>query len=464
MTIPTPLRNILHSLLLMALGIITSCSLIYPAYKRPAIPIPNHWSIESLSLKTENNLPLLAWWNQFNDKVLNHLIQCGLQVNNTVGEARSNIERAQGELRSVQLSWLPSFDMLAGFSQNPNFGSPGLFYGIYPGYFALNIFYTLAREKSARIQVEAQHYVLDATNLVLIGQIAKSYYSYIAALEALKLYNQYETHLQELLDIQTEDYKGGINTLITVQVTRQRLNQVKSQRYVTENNIVKSQNALRYLINQNPGPIPKGRQFATMNTLYPEFATLPATVLSDRPDVAFSEAQYRIAVQNIGVATTQLLPRVQLDYFYGHVQKSPLGKPLRSPATFADAYPFWIVNPSVFGDIMAFTGAQKAAYYNYIDTVKNALREVDNDLSTHQKANQRFLSTQEAYQAARKKDQLNGDLYRQGIIAYQALLYDKLVVDEAALELNEIKLVQMGAIISLYQDLGGGYKACTHNP
>ena len=156
-----------------------------------------------------------------------------------MGIARGNIEKAQGELRSVQLSWLPSPAFLGGFSQNPNFGAPGLFYGAFPAYFALNVFNILAREKSARINVEAQHYILDATNLVLIGQIASSYYTYIAQLEQLRLLVRYIKDMQELLDIQYAEYNVGLSSLIALQETEQFLALLKSEQHVTENNLIK---------------------------------------------------------------------------------------------------------------------------------------------------------------------------------------------------------------------------------
>lgn len=445
---------------LLILGITSGCSFIYPVYQRPKVAIPQHWSNESISLFKDNTLPYLAWWNKFHDPVLDQLIQCGLATNNTVGQARGNIERAQGELLSVQLSWLPSPSLMRGFSQNPGFGSPAMFYGTYPGYFAFNIFNTLSREKSARINLEAQHYMLDATNLILIGQIASSYYTYTAELEQQRLYARYIKDIKELLDIQLDNYKGGINSLIVVQETKELLGQITARQYTTENNVVKSQNALRYLINQNPGKIVEGTRFNIMKTSYPGFGSLPATVLADRPDVAYAESQYRIAVQNIGVANTQLLPMVELDYFYGHVQQSVIGTPVKGPAHFADAYVNWVVDPTVFGEIRAFTGAKKVAYYAYVDSIRNALREVANDLSTHQKANQRYGSIKEAYQAAKKKYVLDNDLYKQGVIAYNDLVIDKLAIDDMALQLNEVKLVQMLAVVSLYQDLGGGYKHC----
>lgn len=439
--------------------LVSSCGFIFPTYHKPAIPLPNQWDTKPLTFLSDTNLPYLSWWQQFNDPTLNQLLTCGLRANNTIAEARANIEKARGELLSVQLSWLPSLSFLGGISQNPNFGSPGWFYGLLPAYYAFNLFSTLAQTQLAQLNLQAQYYLLDATKLVFIGQLVSSYYTYIAQVEQLRLQKKYIKDVQELLDIQQEDYQGGINTLIPVEEIKQRLAQLKSQQHLIENNIIKSQHAIRYLTNQNPGPVIAGSRFNQVNSYHSSFATLPATVLANRPDVAYAETRYRLAVQDVGVAKSQLLPLVQLDYFYGDVQFNIIHRPVKKIAKFGDAYINWIINPSIFGTIVALKGARKMAYHNYIDTVLKALRDVADDINTHQKANERYTEINKAYLASQTNYSLQRALFKQDIIAYRDLLLAKLIVDEAALQRNEMKLIQMLAMVNLYQNLGGGYKA-----
>ena len=64
-------------------------------------------------LHMRNNFPYLAWWEQFNDPQLNHLIKQGLQVNNSVQKAFAHLEIAQGQLRAVNLSWIPGINLYA---------------------------------------------------------------------------------------------------------------------------------------------------------------------------------------------------------------------------------------------------------------------------------------------------------------------------------------------------------------
>lgn len=453
------MRKINYSLsvIMSSLGLI-SCSMIYPHYDKPVVDTPTNWANMNQPLNSESNIAYTAWWRQFNDPRLNQLIESGLLVNNTVQKAYGNLELAQGQLKAVELSWLPSLTGLAGYSSNPALGNPQVFYGIMPVYASLNIFNTLARQKSASINAEAANYAVEATKLAFIGQMATGYYTYTAELEMLKLYDTYLNDMREMLDIQKADFAGGLNSQIGVKGLSDRYNAALSNQKTIKSNILKSQNALRYLLNQNPGAIAGQADFSSMNTVYGNFGTQPATVLKNRPDVALAEAQYRLAVQNVGVATSQLLPSVQLDYFAGQVDVAQSGLPNGIYGPLSDAYANWSVNPAVFGQISALSGSKKVAYVNYIDTVRKALHDVDNDLINHRDANERYDDLNKSYQSARDKYRLNYDLYRQGIIAYSATLEDKLAVDQAAIALNRVKLFQMVTLVNLYQDLGGGYR------
>lgn len=446
-----PTYTILASSLLLS-----NCSLITPPVPPVHVSIPEEWSrFEAMPLSNQNYWPYTAWWQHFNDPVLNHLMNEGLRANSTLKEADARLEQAQGQLKTVQLSWLPSVAILAGYSSNPALGNPAGFYGIWPQYAMFNVFNNMALQKSAELEVALKQKAIEATRLVLVGQIATSYYTYIAQLNELKLINTYISDLSEILAIQEASYKDGLTTEIQIDQLISELRNAQSQRKVIQDNLVKSANALHYLLDQNPGPIMTSADFGKLNTTYPNIGALPATVLINRPDVAIAELQYRIAVQNKAKAYTSLLPAIQLDTFEGETDIDG-SNPSGDLANMGDAYLNWTLSPSVFGQIDTYTAAQKAAYHAYIDVVKKALQDVDNSLSHHQTANEQYKLTYNSYKALSQKYQLTVSLYKRGIISYQKSLTDKLAVDKAAIDVNQMKLMQMVSLVNLYQELGGG--------
>lgn len=436
--------------------LLSNCSLITPPVPPVKVSIPEEWSrFETMPLSTHHYWPYTAWWQYFHDPVLNHLMDQGLRANSTLKEADARLQQARGQLKTVQLSWIPSLSLLAGYSTNPALGNPMGFYGVWPQYAMFNIFNTIALQKSAELEVALQQKAIEATRLVLVGQIATSYYTYIAQVNELKLINIYINDLNEILTIQQSTYKDGLTTEIEVEGLISRLRNAQSQRKDIQDNIVKSANALHYLLDQSPGPIGASADFAKLNATYPNVASLPATVLAERPDVAIAELQYKLAVQNKAKAYTSLLPAVQLDTFEGATDVDE-GNPGGDLSNMGDAYVNWVINPAVFGQIDTYTAAQKAAYYAYIDVVKKALQDVDNSLTHHKTANERYQLAYDSYVALKEKYQLTESLYKRGIISYQATLADKLGVDEAAIDVNHMKLMQMITLVNLYQELGGG--------
>jgi outer membrane protein TolC len=118
----------------------------------------------------------------------------------------------------------------------------------------------------------------------------------------------------------------------------------------------------------------------------------------------------------------------------------------------------WSLNPAVFGQASSYKGQEKSAYVNYIDTVHKALRDINNDLATNQITNERYQLLTQAGDNAITKYQNVYSAYKVGLKSYNDTLNAKQNLTQVKISINQMKLSQMQAIISLYQDLGGGYR------
>ncbi|WBV70808.1 TolC family protein [Legionella pneumophila] len=114
-------------LILLCALLNNGCLWLGSEYRKPHVNTPQKWP-HKYSIQTEKSayLPDLHWWKQFNSKELNASIQKALQNNHQIHLAMANIESAQGQLQQVQLSWLPNLTGLAGYTQFPVLGNPGL--------------------------------------------------------------------------------------------------------------------------------------------------------------------------------------------------------------------------------------------------------------------------------------------------------------------------------------------------
>ena len=80
------MRKIL--LILLAAFSLFGC-MMGPNYQRPAVDTPQTWRFEDKEAKDVANT---AWWEQFNDPVLNDLIQTALRENKDIKIAAARVE------------------------------------------------------------------------------------------------------------------------------------------------------------------------------------------------------------------------------------------------------------------------------------------------------------------------------------------------------------------------------------
>lgn len=450
------LKKISHILILA--GLITSCSLIAPDRPAPQIALPSGWNFPSNT--TESNLPYVAWWYKFNDPNLNALINRALINNSNIEQAKANIDVAKAQLMSVEMSWIPSITALAGmFNMQPLLPQPQLMYGAYAGYSSLNIFNIIAQSKTAKLGIEAAQMKLSGAKLDVIAQTTSAYYTLISQQEELKLNQDYLADLKQNMQIQQQRKIGGLDTTDSTINAAQSYHQTLSQVKSIENNIIKSQNALNYLLGDLPGTTYLTADFAKVQTTYTNVSALPAMIIGNRPDVAITALQYKIYAQNVTATYTQLLPQFMLGAGpAGGTSGGISGSPDNYNTTIQMNFITWSLNPSIFANASSYKGQKKSAYVNYIDTVQQALRDINNDLANNKITNERYQLLKLVEQEAQKKYANSYQSYKTGLKSYSDTFSSKENLSQAKISLNQLKLAQLQAIISLYQDLGGGYR------
>lgn len=435
---------------------LASCSWMGSA-DLPNVDKPSNFRSATLATSQIESLPYLAWWQQFNDDNLNNLIESGLKSNLDINIALSNLEQARGQLRQVQLSWIPFINLYSGFSSNPSFGDIGTFYGAWPQYI-INIAQQIEMQKQAKYNLQMQTAMVDGVRLTLIGQISASYFSLIAQERQLELLEQLNQDLQTIVNLAVQEIKIGVKDNIQLDGLRSQQNLVQAQIAIVKHNIVLSHNSISYLLNQNPHDIKNKNNFNKLDFAKFKPSSMPATVLQNRPDIKIAEYALQASHSGVGVAYGGLFPTLQLDSFFG---SGSGGGTLGSPNIYSpmqDAYINWGINPATFGEIEARKGAYQAQVYAYIQTVRKVLRDVDNSLSANNQYNSNYLKTSAALSNLQNKYSLQEGLYKTGIMSYPTLLQSKVDVDNLELTANQAKLQQALALVNLYQELAGGYK------
>lgn len=397
------------------------------------------------------NLPALAWWKQFNSPELDQFIQKALCQNNNIQTALVNIDYARSQLAEVKLNWIPNLTVLAGFSQFPILGNPGNVVIAYPLY-VVNLLQLYKQQKSAEARYAASIYASDCTKLVIIAQTSASFFTLIAQQENLRLYKQLLNDYQLYLKLTKDQYKSGLTSQDNIDELNTQISQIQSQVALTEHNIVVSKNALHFLFNENPGDIQVKTSFNALNTNALIPGNLPASVLSSRPDVREAEAILKASNADVGAVTANLLPTLTLGAYLGK------GSNINGPIKLGEAYlntP--VVDLPIFAQISASKAKYKTMYINYITTIRQALRDVSNDLSAYAAYSTQLKNNTAALRNKQQYCHLADVRYKHGIDDNIEVMQCKIKVDELALMVNQNKLEKMMALITLYQDLGGGF-------
>jgi multidrug efflux system outer membrane protein len=170
-------RYLLSTLLLLG-----GCAL-GPDYERPEIAVPENYV---QAVEEGESFANMAWWDLFQDPVLQDLIRISLEENQDLGIAISRIEEFRATLGITRADQFPSVDISATGAQARNSENvfPGsLVDGTVENYrvsadvfFELDLFGRLRRStESARAQLLAAEENRRSITISLVSSVASSY-------------------------------------------------------------------------------------------------------------------------------------------------------------------------------------------------------------------------------------------------------------------------------------------------
>lgn len=462
-------------------SLLVGCGLLGPTYKEPTLNSPTQWSSKDSNAQLEStNLAQVAWWKQFNDQQLNKLIESALSNNNNLQVAMGNVLQAQASLRKVDMGWVPTAGLsvggFTGQSFNPTFTNnsgnsmlnsvnpstqnfSGYDAGIMPSY-TLNVFEQIKQGQIAKLNLALQKQAVNAVRLGVISQVASSYFTLLGLHKQLELQQLILADAKEMRRFNQIQYDNGSISDANIEGLDQYIAGVEGQIPTIKSDITQAENALQVLTNNNPGKIITNNDFDNVSTDGIIPVNLPSSVLKTRPDIVAAEYQLQVANANIGAVTAMFFPSISLTGMLGQgsMQLSNL---------FNAGGDFWMTqlgvamplfNMGLYADIDKAKAGYYSAYYNYVQTVRNAFSQVDNGLSSHDSLNQKAKQQDIALTKSKNLYTIAQKQYRQGVISYANTVGLKLNIDYALASSNQVKIQQMNSLVNLYQALGGGYQ------
>jgi NodT family efflux transporter outer membrane factor (OMF) lipoprotein len=413
------------------------------------------------------------WWKLFESNDLNRIVDLALQKNPSLRSADAALRSAQSTARSAAGVYYPAVGIGAGATRQqvpPAFfgqssGDPNQ-YNLYNA--QVNVSYKLdlfggnrRLVESAKAQAEFQQFQLEAAYLSLTSNVVNAAIRDAAQKEQLEATRTILNSQQNLANLIDKQFEIGTVSKIDTSSQNTLVANSKSQLYAYDKNLSITRNMLIAYTGGYPGvnTIPEF-QLSSLNLPSQIPKAIPSDLVRQRPDIRAAEAALKASNAQVGLATANLLPQLNLSAAYGT-------EALTTAALFGPSSILWNLGVGLTqplfqgGALVAQRDAAKAAFdqasANYEATVVNAFQEVANAL----KALDTSANNLEAAAAAEKNAGINlylvTEQYKLGTTNYLAVLNSQTQYQAAKINLIQAQADRYTNTAALYAALGGGW-------
>jgi outer membrane protein TolC len=479
----------------LLLATATGCTLLGPNFvtQQPA-ELPTSWQ-QGDSEQSYQNTRL--WWMQFEDPMLNQLVDLAHQQNLNLESAGLQIVQARAALGFSDGLQYPQSQSVSGngvygYQNESDYTSVNL--GFDMGW-EMDIWGKYARGiETSEANLYASMASYDQVMISITAEVVRNYINYRTFQERIFLSQQNIKIQQRVTEITQIQFESGDASELDVQ-------QSKTQLYATlavlpglEIAQIKARNALAALLGMLPEQVEKllqnSQQQLTLDqheiriaattesntravdnydafSIIPSIATMntkiDASLLSRRPDVQIAQMQAKAQSAKIGAAEAALYPSFTLFGSIGIGQTvADGGSYSLSDSVYANVGPAFNWNILQYGRIKNQIRVEDAAFQasltNYNQTVLDAIVEVDNAVEAYQRLNQQSEYSRASVQASVRAFNISMRQYENGLVTYQRLLstVEKMTRNED--NYAQIKGNIAGQVVQIYKALGGGWE------
>ena len=319
-----------------------------------------------------------------------------------------------------------------------------------------------------------------ALQVSLVAQVAQSYFELVALDNELFIVRQTLRAREEGVRLAKIRFEGGLTSETSYQQAQVELARTATLVPGLERSITMKENEIALLTGTFPRNIVRNRDnilrtdksASTMPLLALKDTTdlfgrapetlpvgLSSALMERRPDVRAAERSLMAANAEVGVAFTNLFPRISLTAQYG-LESDEIRNLLQSPAHFLSAN---LLQPIfAMGRNRAQLKAKKAAYeqsvYQYEKQVITAFKEVSDAIVSYNKSNEVFEARQKLERASFSNNKLANLQYLNGYINYLDVLDAQRGYFDAQVGLSNALRDRQLALVQLYKVLGGGWE------
>jgi outer membrane protein, multidrug efflux system len=468
--IPIGIAALLHS---------AGCT-VGPNYKRPAAPVAANWQVTApwRQAAPKDAVPKTSWWTVFHDDELDGLETDLLSANQTLKVALAHYDQARASAAVQNATLFPTLgvgpqvgrERYSGTrptgSTLPSTGpvTQGNYYLPFTVSYEVDLFGQRRRTiEAAQASYQANAADLENVRLVLTAELAADYFTLRQLDSEISILNRTVDTLRKGLELVRSRHAGGIASGLDVAQEETLLNTTRTQATVLLQQRKQFEDAIAVLVGK---PAPDFQLVSRELSAEPPNidSTLPSDLLERRPDIAEAERDMAVANAQIGIAKAAYYPSLVL-YGQGGWNSANISQLLNAESGF------WAIGANLAQDI--FTGGarraqvqyQQAGYdatvANYRDTVLNAFREVQDNITGLEVLGTARESQADAVASARRQVDIATSRYVGGLVNYLDVVSAQENLLSSEQEAAIIQGQRLVTTVLLVKALGGGWDAAS---
>ncbi|RKZ15315.1 hypothetical protein DRQ53_09365 [bacterium] len=446
--------------------LLAACS-VGPDYVVPDYPVPDAWESEAAADVEGEVPPILDWWTEFGDEILDSLMIRARDANLDLRIAVGRVSEARAFRQIAGGDYWPQVEGNGSFSRTDSpllsdgptntwktglgaFWELDLFGRVRRGHEATDAEFHAAIEDYRDVQVS------------LYAEVATSYVNYRALQARIKFAEDNITSQRETLDVVVARQEAGLVPQLDVARAQSNLANTEAAIPLLVSQIAFERNRLSLLLGLPPGGarLGLGERGGVPESPDSLLTVVPANLIRRRPDIRAAERKLAAQTARVGVATAELYPSFSLSGTFSVLSRS-------FDDLFTEDAVGWSVVPGfswnlfnggkVRGQIHVEEARVQQALAVYEKAILSALGEVESALVDYQQQRIRLERLEVAVEAAQESVTLVTTQYIEGLTDFQSLLDAQRVLFNQQDQMAASSGSVFTALVAVNRAIGGGW-------
>ena len=459
------------SISLLVAAVLSGCA-VGPNYVQPKTPVAAQFAGAEPAVYSSQQ-GQVEFWKQFDDPTLDQLVGDALSANYDLRIAVGRLVQARALRNGSRFDLAPTVTAEGGYTkqrtpavENPLGGAytTKLYNAGFDATWELDFFGGVRRNIQARnAELEGQVANLHDAQVSVIAEVARNYFELRGEQTQLAVARANVKNQEQVLQLTQAQRTAGSGTDLDVARAQAQLSTTLSTIGPIEAAISRSIHRLGVLTGREPdaltGLLSAPHDLPPLPHVVPVGS--PADMLRRRADIRAAERNLAASTDLVGVAVSNLFPKVTFNGSFGFGAATPAGLGANGSSSYTigpgiswAAFDLGRVHEQIAG---AKAGAV-IALDQYHGTVLNALEETEDALVTHARDRDQLQHAQDAASASATAARLAKIRYQGGMVDFLSVLDAERTELQAEDALAQDRTEAATSLIAVYKALGGGWE------